>query len=303
MLISAPTGISWKTIPGPQASAAAQLAEQFNMCLRATHAVEAYCNQTLRATIDLQTESGPSRRLTVDGNTGVARLTTNNWPVLAVVSAQVGYAGSFPRVWAPLDSNQYDVDEAPPVNTGSAVPAGSAQGSNAILLAPGMVNWSAGRRSMRVSVQYLNGWPHCGLMTGYAAGVNALHVDDVTGFGLGQIQPGIYEGAFSEIVTVTSCTADNGSVGLAMNGPGTLHLAAATQFAHAGPVDGIATALVTTMPLVVQRATILLAVHEALVRGSSATTVPRQPGIVIHGGGSDLDLNAFELLLPFRRVI
>jgi hypothetical protein len=57
------------------------------------------------------------------------------------------------------------------------------------------------------------------------------------------------------------------------------------------------------MPLVVQRAAILLSVHEALVRGGTATTVPRQPGVVQHGGGSDLDLTAFELLLPFRRVI
>jgi hypothetical protein len=139
------------------------------------------------------------------------------------------------------------------------------------------------------------------------AGDTTISVDDVTGYGLATattpIQPGIYEGAFSEIVTVTSATATNGSTGLGMNGPGTLHLSAGTVFDHAPPVDGIATALVTTMPLVVQRATILLAVHEALVRGSTATTVPRQPGIVQHGGGHDLDLNAFELLLPFRRVI
>src|ERR1035437_6007870 len=259
--------------------------------------------QSLRATIDLQAESGPGRRLTVEPSTGVARLRTSNWPVLAVVSAQVSWAATFPRIWTTLGGDQYDIDEAPPVNTGSAVPAGSAQGSNAILLAPGSVSWSAGRRGTRVSVQYLNVWPHCGLMAGYAAGVSALSVDDVTGFSLGTTQPGIYEGATSEIVTVASCTATNGSAGLNMNGPGTLNLAAPTVFAHAGPIDNIASCLVTTMPLVVQRATILLAVHEAPVRGSSATTVPRQPGVVQHASGSDLDLTAFELLLPFRSVV
>ena len=273
------------------------------MCLRATHTIEAYCNQTLRATIDNQTESGPSRRFTIDPTTGVARLTTNQWPVLAVVGASVSPAASFPRSWTVLATDLYEVDEAPPVNTGSAVPAGSAQGSNAIIFAPGTMSWSMGRKGTRISAQYLTGWPHCGLMAGYAAGVSALSVDDVTGFGLGQTQPGIYEGATSEIITVTSATADNGSIGLAMNGPGTLTLASPTVFAHAAPVDAIATCLVTTMPLVIQRAAILLAVHEALVRGSSATTVPRQPGIVTQSGGSALDLEAFELLLPFRRTV
>src|SRR5450631_1945555 len=95
MLLNSPTGIDWSTLPEPGATPQLQLATQYQMCMRASQAAEAFCNQVLRATIDTQTESGPHRRLSID-STGVARLITDQWPVLAVVSASVAPSIMFP---------------------------------------------------------------------------------------------------------------------------------------------------------------------------------------------------------------
>src|ERR1035437_8783486 len=86
MLIAAPTGISWSTIPVPSASATQQLSSQMDICTRATAAAEAFLNQQVRCTIDVQTDSAPSRRVWLD-NSGVVHVTMNHFPVLDIVSA------------------------------------------------------------------------------------------------------------------------------------------------------------------------------------------------------------------------
>lgn len=231
---------------------------------------------------------------------------TNEWPVLAVVSAQYAPAAVFPRTWTALTSTQWDVEESVPVNTGSAGAAGSAQGGNAIVFQPLTASWIYGRKGFRLQANYIAGWPHAGITAAVTQNATSISVDDVTGWSIATaanpITPRIYDGGSEEIVTVTGATATNDTTGLAMYGPGTLTLSTGTQFSHPGPVGGISSCLITTMPGVIQRAAILLSVHEALVRGATATTVQRQPGVVVDGGGVQLDLEAYEMLLPFRRV-
>src|ERR1017187_7070791 len=109
MLISAPTGISWSTIPVPSASATQQLTSQMDICVRATAAAEAFLNQQVRCTIDVQTESAPSRNRVYMDPSGVVRFTCNHFPVLAVVSAQVCPAGTFPRVFTQIVDTKWEV--------------------------------------------------------------------------------------------------------------------------------------------------------------------------------------------------
>jgi hypothetical protein len=281
------------------------------MCMRATAMAEAFCNQVLRATIDTQVESGPNRVLTIDPSTGLARLRTKQWPVLAVISGQYAANVQFPRsgAYQTIPLNMMEVEEEVPMVTGSYAAGGSADGGTSILIAPGYITWVYGRNGFRLTAQYLTGWPHCGIMSPVTAGDMTLSVDDVTGFGAATVSTPIvlplFDGIYTEYMTVTgiSNTVNNTS-GLSAYGAGNLMLGVAAVNNHAGPTNQIAACLLSAMPMAIQQAVILLACHEAMVRGATATTVPRQPGAQITGGGgSSLDLEAFELLLPFKRII
>jgi hypothetical protein len=303
-LLNSPTGIDWGTLPTPNASAALQLATQYQMCARATQAADAFCNQVLRSTVDLQTESGPHRRLTIDNDTGVARLETENWPVLAVVSAQVAPANMFPVTWTVLTSSQYDLEYSVPVNTGSAIPGGAAQGGNYIRFAPYILSWAYGRKGMRVQVQYLNGWPHAGITQSVSLNATTLNVDDVTGWTIASasnpIAASLEDGASTEVVNVIGATPGT----LGSSGPGILALASGCNFAHAGLTTGVPACMVTTMPSTIQTAVTWLAISQSLIRGASFLTVPNLPGSeVASGSGEGLDMLAYEQLLPYKRVI
>lgn len=274
------------------------------MCLRATQAADAFCNQVLRSTVDLQLESGPNRRLTIDPSTGVGRLQTEQWPLLAVVSANVAPANMFPVTWTALTSQQYDLEYSVPVNTGSAIPGGAAQGGNYIRIAPNILSWAYGRRGMRLQVQYLNGWPHAGITGAVSEGDQTLDVDDVTGWTIASVGNPVVgsleDGASTEVVSVTATTPS----GLSAFGPGTLTLASPTNFSHAGVTNGVPACMVTTMPSNIQTAVTWLAISQSLIRGATFIDVAQLPGSETHAGdASGLDMMAYEQLLPYKRVV
>ena len=308
MLIAAPTGISWSTIPVPSASATQQLTSQQDICMRATASAEAFLNQQVRCTIDVQTNSAPSRRAWIDRSTGVMHFTCNHFPVLAVISAQTATSGVFPRQYAPVTAGTWEVDDPPSINTGSAVTGGDGQGGNIILFSPSTLTWG-GKNSNRISVTYLNGWPHAGITAAMAIPATAVHVDDVTGWSVATaaapITCPIYDGANSEVVQVVGvASTTNGTTGLAAFGPGVLTLAANTANVHAGPISGVASCVISTLPATIMSAVIKMAVAEALVRGATATSVQRNQGQTTKSGSpGDLYLEGCELLLPYRRVV
>lgn len=310
ILIAAPTGISWSTLPVPGASATQQLTTQQDICNRATASAEAFLNQQVRCTIDVQVENAPSRnRVWIDASTGVVRFMANHFPVLDVVSAETCPSGTFPRVFTAVASDFWDVDDPPSINTGSAVTGGDGQGGNIILFAPGTLDWSRGKKAWRISVTYLNGWPHAGITAAMLAAATAVHVDDVTGWSVATsdapITCPIYDGANTEVVQVVGvASTTNGTSGLSAFGPGVLTLASGTSNAHAGPVSGVASCLISTMPATIMSAVIKMAAAEALVRGATATSVQRNQGQTTKSGSAgDLYLEGCELLLPYRRVV
>jgi hypothetical protein len=292
MLINAPLGISWKTIPNKDADAAAQLAEQTNICWRASHLVDDYCNQPLRATTNTESVYGPDFRLTVDSN-GVAHCDLSRWPILQVVSAKVSPATSFPRVWQTMDPTQtIDVDASLETAYGSDVDGAAGVGPRGIYVAPGYVDWMNGRRGYLLQVSYTNGWPHAGITadTGTAP-ASVVAVDDCTGFSLGSAVAVIFDGEKTETVTVLSASATNG--------PGTLTLAGNLTYEHAPGV------VISTLPQNVQWATMLFAAAQAMTRGATAMSVQAMPGAMVGGEASEEKfMVAAEVLLSnYRRTI
>ncbi len=305
-LINAPTGIDWSTLPVPDSTAAEQLSVQWEMCVRATAVTDAFCNMPLRATINTQITPGPWPHygVTVDPYSGVGRMRMDNWPVLAIVSAQISAAATFPPAWTTLTAANMYIEGGVPLLQGSAAIGAAAQGSNAVDFAPGTLSYSFGKRGFLLSVTYLNGWPHAGVVAATVAGTTtSIDVDDVTGWTIATPQlPMVGMIASSAGREYVSVTGTNPS-GTNASGPGTLTLAAPTLYSHAGPTSNIPDALITTLPEQVERAVIWLSLADALVRGATAITVPDLPGAEIHEkGGDGMDLLAYEQLLPFKRV-
>lgn len=323
VLINAPTGIAWTTIPTLGSTAQAQQAEAYNMCWRATSKIEAFCTQVLRATLDSQEVVGPYRRMTVDQSTMNVRAVCDQFPVLAIASAKWTAEGVFPRVWQTITNTQYDLESSPLLSGG--VPSSAGNGpSNAVFQSFTGWGWGSSgynqRRSWRLHFQYVNGFPHAGLTsaTTIASGATTLAVDDVTGFALagwtnpanGTVWPNItatiFDGSAMEQVQIVSAVDANGNTGPSASGPGTLTLLApGTLNSHLGLAFNLPQTQISTLPLIVQEAAIHLCCGEALIRGATATAVPSQPGLHVEGvGGKDaLELAAFESLIPFKRVI
>ena len=279
VLTSAPTGIDWTTIPTRRSGPREQAAEQANICLRATGLIEGITNQVLRATTDTELFSGPDWRVTVQNQTGVGRVLLSRWPILQIVSGQYSAAFQFPRVWQTIAANQMDIEKPPIGLYGAAQAADVPDGEQAILLAPGLVNWALGRNGWRYQFVYVNGWPHTSLTSAAAAGSTTISVDDCTGWAPSTYDPvdstqgatGIwYDGFRQEVSQVTASSV--------ASGPGTLTLASPLAWDHDPGV------LFTTMSRAVMNATIDMASSLALERGASATQVQSMSG---GGGGSD----------------
>lgn len=301
ILTSAPTGISWSTIPPGRGTTDRQrYAEQLNICMRATALADSYCNQPLRATLDTEYQSGPDYRLTIQNQTGNARLILQRWPVLTIQSIQVS-ANSFPRQWQTVPVGFYDVEHPVVGLYGTSAPSSAGEGGQSILIAAGFVNWCLGRNGFWVKVQYVNGWPHTSLTQPAAVGDSMLHVDDCTGWattsealGSTGVTGVLYDSGAQEVAQALATSA--------VAGPGTVTLTAAITHPHDVGV------LYTSLPQSVMWACTLLGTAQALTRGATATTIQSIPGGGgVAGGGAvsavGLTSEAEVQLDPFRRTI
>lgn len=298
ILTNAPTGIAWRTIPSVKADPSAQLAEQMNICVRATAMVDTACNNVLRATIDTETLTGPDYRITINPNTLIARLLLSRYPVTSVLSGQwaptqAAFGGSFQT----LPASQFIVERPPIGLYGTSAPSASGDGGQSVLLAPGNISWQNGRNGCIIKVTYVNGWPHASITASAAQGAMSVQVDDCTGWAppagstIGAAGT-IYDGTDQEAVTCTGASAQSG--------PGTLTLGSGLTYAHgAGTV-------ISALPGQIMQATILFAVSEALIRGATATTINSIAGTGSPTGSADhfeLKMLARELCMPYRRMI
>ena len=301
ILVQAPTGISWSTIPpGRDVTYEMRLAEQSNICQRATAMIDSYCNQVLRASINTEQYSGPDYRMTIQNGTGNVRMILQRWPILSIISVQVSPNAVFPRQWSTLSSGMWDIEWPPLGIYGTNAPSSAGEGGQSIVLAPGTASWCLGRHGFQIKVQYVNGWPHTGLTVAASAGDMSIQVDDCTGWTITSEATDItgatgtiYDSGSQEVAQVTAATATSG--------PGTLTLANALTFNHD------AGTMVTTLPPSVIWAAILYSSGIALTRGATATTVQTIPGgsasTTAARGPTDLGSQAQMLLNPFRRVI
>lgn len=302
MLITAPTGISWNTIPpGRDVTPAERQAELSNICGRATAQADGFLNQIIRATTDTEVYRGPGDyRVNIQQYTGVTRVILQRWPILGINQVKVAPNAIFPRQWVTLPTGFYETEYAASGIFESVVPTSSGDGGQAILIAPGYVNWCLGRQGYAISVQYVNGWPHAGLTASVTAGDTMLQVDDCTGWTIPQAESGlvgatatIYDGNNQEVVQVTGSSVTSGA--------GTLTLASGTRFAH----DYQTGIVVSTIPRDIQWAIILFCVAEALTRGATSTTIHDVPGSQQSAGRrpEDLCAEAEIILRPFKRTI
>ena len=307
MLTAAPTGIAWNIIPAPKAVTAAQLAEQTNICWRATAIIDGYVNQVFRSTIDNEQRSGPGDfRINIEQATGNTRWMLSRWPVTQILAVQVS-ANTFPRQWVTVPSNFYDIENPVIAAYGSYVPSGSGgAGGQSILIAPGYGGWNNGRQGYRYLASYVNGWPHAGLTASCTAGATTLTVDDVTGFAGATAM--VYDGVSTESVQISSVTATTpmplpNSVGTAQAGPGTLTLSTGTSFAHTG--SNPAEVVVSAIPGNLLWATVLASAVQALESGIQAVTIQNLPGSNTVGGHGveTLTMEYQQILQPYKRVI
>lgn len=289
ILTNAPTGISWETVPNYDSTLTEQLAEQTNICWRATHFIDEFCNQPLRSTINTEEALGPDYRITVDRN-GLVRFVPSRWPVTNVLGGQ--YSASFvvPPQWVPIPDTAMYVEN---INSVSGdVSTVAAAGPSSILISPGYVSWWNGRRGCRMQVTYTNGYAHAGMQANTQIGDTTIVVDDCTG--MTDTTMMIYDGSATETVTVKSTTV--------VEGPGTATLATGLLFPHAASVQK--PLIVSSMPSAIQQAAINYATYITLTRGATATTVQMMPGASTGGSGAaGLLQDAKDLLKPYRRVL
>jgi hypothetical protein len=308
MIINAPTGISWSIIPFPKSTSQQQLAEQYNMCHRATATVNGVVNQVFRSTVDNEQRSGPGDyRINIEQATGNVRWILSRWPVTQILAGQVSANGAIPRQWTQIPPTSMDIENPVIGVYGTSTPGGSGSGGGqSVLIGGGYGGWGAGRNGFRFAISYENGWPHAGITANVLAGATTIRVDDVTGMTGAAVT--IYDGADTEYVTVASAVADTPLVlpnggGTAQAGPGTLTLTAGTTFAHAGASPS--TVVISAIPGDVLWATILATTAQALEAGITSISIQNLPGSLTQGGHGVSDIKTeYELILdPYRRVV
>jgi hypothetical protein len=311
-LQNAPTGIDFSTIPAtPSFDPAANAAELWNLCTRATAMADQYCNQTLRATVDTEVLHGPDYRVTAGpaagggsvspywGTTGYnTRAIMARWPILSVTQVQVSPNNVWPRTWTTLPAGMAEPEYPPWGLYNSVAPASDANGSQAILIAPGWVTWCHGRNGFILQITYVNGWPHSEITSNVVAGATTISVSDTTGWAVSNYQ--------ATITGATGIVKDAGLQetfkvlsGSATSGPGTLTLSSPLVYPHD------AGTLITTIPAAIEQACVLFCCAQALIRGATSTTIHSVGG---HPASSAMDISELtaeaELLLhPYRRTI
>lgn len=293
ILTNAATGISWSTIPARNSTPAQQIAEQWNICRRATNMVDAEVNQTLRATQVTETFLSPNYRVTLMPSTGAARVLLSRKPILTVLSGTVAPANP-PLVTIAIPAASFLVVQPSPGIYGAVTAGDAGESGQSVMIGAGYVSWQNGREGQVLQLTYLAGFPHCSLTAAAAAGAGTITVDDCTGWG--PAVPG-GPGAFGRIEDAGN--QETGSVlsASAVSGPGTLTLAGTLSFAH--PAGTVLTAL----PPQVTQAAILFAISQALLRGATATSVQSLSTSMVHGDHPATYASEAELLLkPFRRM-
>jgi hypothetical protein len=308
MLLATSYGISWTSFPKSGASSADQLAAQLEVCSIVTSEMDTLANQTLRATVDVEQEFGPDLIVTVQPN-GWARFRLSNWPILRIVSAQFSPARMQPPFsWTAIPASALITEHTGLQPTGTIVPSGAGPGPTSVMIAPGYVDRSAGRKGFMVQVTTINGFPVAGIDRAAAAGATSVHVDDITGWWDPTLAAGargtIHDPPWRETVTCAGATPDTAG---AISGPGTLALASALQFPHT-PAEGGTTSpdvavLLTTMPSALLQAGFYLATHLGLMRGATAAVVQSARGTSVSGsGGQRWHDEAAKILARFARV-
>jgi len=293
ILQSAPTGISWNTIPsGSQVSPEAKASEIYNICQRATSMAEGYTNQVLRASLNTEFVQGPDYYSTLQPSTGNVRVILSRWPIMNIEAVSVS-PNTFPRTFTSLPTG-YWAAEQPVIGVyGSTAAGGSAQGGQAVIIS-GQAGggWALGRNGFVIQVQYVSGWPHTSLTAACNSGDGTLQVDDCTGWAvtndIGETgaRGTIYDpGGNQEQVTVASASVTSG--------PGTLTLVSPMLYAHAQNT------LYTTMPATIQWACALYSASIALTRGATATSIHTIPG----GGAGTPALRGPESLLEEAELL
>jgi hypothetical protein len=308
MLIQAPLGVDFFSIPAanpvmgvvPQGNTA----ELSNICARSTDLVDLCCKQPLRATIDTLPLYGPGGRVGVPRNRGNQPVTLimERWPVLEVLSVQ--YAPNcLPYVWNTVPSGLAVPAKPPSGLYGSSTPPAAGEGSQAVKLAAGYVDWRYGPGGFAVLTEYVNGWPHSGITSTATADATELEVDDCTGWVITATFPGAatgatgtaYDAAAQEIIQVTAASATSG--------PGTLTLASPLRYQHEAGV------CVSSLPQAVSWAAMLFACEIAMERGATAMTMMEIPGReVARSAGVDTSYGspamwAEKILAPYARII
>lgn len=277
------------------------------ICSEATTKAEQIAQQPLRATLITEFLSGPHFRLTVQNtapglpgwNSGPqnARAVCSRWPVAQVLAVSTCPNGTWPRVFTPVPAGNFE-PEIPVMGLyGSSVPdASGGDGGQAVLIAPGWVNWAAGRRGWRVKVTYIAGWPHACVTTAGTAGALSLAVDDCTGWapatGSTTGAAGIVYDALGGGQEAVTCTAATATAG-----PGTITLASPLSYAHAAAV------MVSALPQAVIWATAELAAADAITRGAQATTIQTMGGKQQAATPDWLCKSAEYRLTRYRRTI
>lgn len=293
-------------------TAAQKLAEQSNICARATGMMDEAASQPLRATVDTLILYGPGVRVGVPANGAPVELVLKRWPVLEVVSIQVAL-NRLPWNFTSVPSTAWQIKYPVSGLYGSAAPTAAAEGGQTVLLDPlwlsgngnGQIGngpgWgpSWGHNQYAIQVQHVNGWPHTALTAAATAGASTLQVDDCTGWVITAPYIGgatgatgtVYDAASQEVIQVTAASATQG--------PGTLTLAAPLTFAHAPGV------MVSTMPPNLGWAAIMFCVSQALARGATSTTVHKIPGGPGEKGAGPADWAkcARESLASYARII
>lgn len=309
-LLTAPTGIDWGSIPvGDDVTPAQNEAEWWNMCARATAKVDGYCNQILRATVDIEVLHGPDYRVTVGPGAGGSSLTPywgnagfntrailSSFPILQVAQVKVS-PNTFPRNWQTLPANWAEPEYPPFGIFNSVAPASSAYGGQAIIIGPGFVNRCLGRNGFILQISYINGWPHAEITAHALAGATSVSVSDCTGWGITSYQGTTgATGAIKDSGQQETIHASSTSVAA---GPGTLALAAPLVYPHE------AGTIITTLPASIEQACILFCTAEALTRGATTTTIHDIGGHSQNTGGDVVGLTAEAELLchPYRRTI
>ena len=309
VLLQAPTGISFTTIPpGGIRSGVTQsqkTAEVANICQRATTLVDLCARQPLRATIDTLPLYGPGApRVYVPRGCGnqPATLIMTRWPVLEVVSVRYS-RNQIPYNWSTVPAGLALPAYPPSGLYGSSAPPATGEGGQSVKLAAGYLDWRYGPGGYAILSTYVNGWPHAGLTAAAAQGATALQVDDCTGWVITAPFPGaatgatgtVYDAGNQEVIQVTAATATAG--------PGTLTLAAPLAYGHAAGV------MVSSLPQAVVWAAILFCVEQALERGATSMKLPEVPGgRIAQAAGVDSSVGtpakwAEIILAPFARII